>query len=172
VSLLEILDRTTIDAVERAARVDLGGHNALVFVQVDDHSDADAVERVCRDRGADEVHGTTDQTESELLLHARRLALPALQQLGAVILDDMAVPRMKVPALIERVEAVAADAGLVIGTFGHAGDGNLHPTIVYDSSDDDQRRAAGSSARGSARRSATRPCGSTGRSRRRWTLTA
>lgn len=77
-----------------------------------------------------------------MLLEARRLALPALELLGDWLLDDVAVPRSRVTDLISSIETIAEEAGLTIGVFGHAGDGNLHPTIIYDDADADSRAAA------------------------------
>ena len=143
VSLLEVMDRTTVRAVEQLGRMGLDTDAAaLLVVQTDRATDRTAVEQVCTAAGAREVHATADEAEADLLLEARRLALPALQRLGSVLLDDVAVPRTALPALIEAVEVVAARTGLVIGTFGHAGDGNLHPTIVFDRDDAGQRAAA------------------------------
>ncbi len=143
VSLLEVMDRTTVRAVEQLGRMGLDTEAAaLLVVQTERPGDRAGVEQVCASSGAHEVHATADEAESDLLLEARRLALPALQRLGAVLLDDVAVPRTALPALIEAVEAVAARTGLVIGTFGHAGDGNLHPSIVFDRADEAQRAAA------------------------------
>jgi D-lactate dehydrogenase (cytochrome)/glycolate oxidase len=67
-----------------------------------------------------------------MLLAARRSALPALERLGSTLLDDVAVPKPSIPALIARIEAIATSHSVLVGTFGHAGDGNLHPTLVYD----------------------------------------
>jgi glycolate oxidase len=74
-----------------------------------------------------------------MLLAARRMALPALERLGTTLLDDIAVPPPAIPEMIRRITSVAAQSGLMIGTFGHAGDGNLHPTIVFQPS---QRESA------------------------------
>jgi len=78
------------------------------------------------------VHTTRDLEEGRMLLAARRLALPAIERLGAVLLDDVAVPRSRVADLITGTAEVAARTGLTIGVVGHAGDGNMHPTVVYD----------------------------------------
>ena len=77
-----------------------------------------------------------------MLLLARRLALPALERLGPTLLDDVAVPKPALPQLITRIEEIARVRELVIGTFGHAGDGNLHPTIVFDAASEDRAYAA------------------------------
>lgn len=78
---------------------------------------------------------TTDPDEGEALLAARRAAYPALEALGAALLDDVAVPRGRIPELIAAIERIATERGVLIGTFGHAGDGNLHPTVVFDPAD-------------------------------------
>lgn len=72
-----------------------------------------------------------------MLTAARRLAYPALERLGATLLDDVGVPLAAVPALLTGVERIAERHGVLIGTFGHAGDGNMHPTVVYDPGDPD-----------------------------------
>ena len=72
-----------------------------------------------------------------MLMAARRLAYPALERRGATLLDDVGVPLGAIPALLSGIEAIAAREELLIGTFGHAGDGNMHPTVVYDPADPD-----------------------------------
>jgi glycolate oxidase len=140
-SLLELLDTTTIRAIERWKRMDLDQDAAALLVARSDLPGAQgaeeiaAIERACHAAGADLVVTTTDPDEGELLLAARRLAYPALEQLGTTLLDDVAVPRAQVTRMVEEVAAIADRHGVVIGTFGHAGDGNLHPTLVYDATD-------------------------------------
>ena len=73
---------------------------------------------------------------------ARRLAYPALERLGTTLLDDVAVPLGAIPNLIEEVETIAERHGVLIATFGHAGDGNMHPTVVYDHHDAEAALAA------------------------------
>src|SRR3954462_9209062 len=71
------------------------------------------------------------------------MALPALERLGSsLLLDDVAVPRSRVATFIDGCDAIAASSGLVIGVVGHAGDGNMHPTVVFDGADPDQRTRA------------------------------
>ena len=76
------------------------------------------------------------------LLQARRQALPALERLGEWLLDDVCVPRSRIVDLIGRIEEIAAEEALTIGVFGHAGDGNMHPTVIYDGADPASRAAA------------------------------
>jgi glycolate oxidase len=140
-SVLELLDRTTIHAVERFQPMDLDQDAAaLVFACSDTGGEtarAEAVQiaEICEELGATLVVVSEDEAEGRMLMAARRLAYPALERLGATLLDDVAVPIARVADLVRAVERIASETGLLIGTFGHAGDGNLHPTIVYDRSD-------------------------------------
>ena len=77
----------------------------------------------------------SDAAESSMLLEARRLAYPALERLGLVMVDDVAVPRSRLAAFLDGVEQIAARTGLLIGVVGHAGDGNMHPTVVVGRDD-------------------------------------
>lgn len=135
-SLLELLDGTTVRAVEDMTRMGLeAGTGALLLLQCDTAdalAEADRCADACRAAGATYVAVTGDAEEGEALLAARRAAYPALERLGTTLLDDVCVPVPRVPDLVRAVERVAQRTGLTIGTFGHAGDGNLHPTVVYD----------------------------------------
>ncbi|RVX43918.1 FAD linked oxidase-like protein [Nonomuraea polychroma] len=92
---------------------------------------------VCRHAGARRAEVATDAARAEALLAARRCSLPALARLGSLlILEDVTVPRPHLPEMVSRIERTAARHGVLIGTFGHAGDGNLHPTCVIDPNDD------------------------------------
>jgi len=148
-SLLEVMDRVTVGAVEDMTRMDLDtSAEALVLAQSDGDDAAAVVARAadaCRSAGASSVLCTDDAQEGSMLLAARRAALPALERLGATLLDDVAVPLPALPRTIAAIRAIGERHGVVIGTFGHAGDGNLHPTIVYDAKDaasEAQARAA------------------------------
>ncbi len=135
-SLAEIMDRVTIQAVEDMAHMDLDtSAEAFVLVQSDAPDAALAMARcrdICETLGAKSVLATDDPNEGKQLLAARRMALPALEKKGTTLLDDIAVPKPALAEMIRRIQHVAEVHGLVIGTFGHAGDGNLHPTIVFD----------------------------------------
>ncbi len=145
-SLLELLDRTTVAAVEAMTHMGLDADTgALLLLQCDGADAAAEAERcaeACERAGASYVASTDDVGEGEALLAARRAAYPALELLGTTLLDDVSVPVPRVPELVRAVEQIAAECGVVIGTFGHAGDGNLHPTVVYDATDPAQVRAA------------------------------
>ncbi len=142
-SLLELMDRTTVGAVERFCDIDLAGGadtGAVLVAQSDSAAGAHDIELgtdACRTSGATHVVSATDVIRGEQLVNARRAALPALDRLGTTLLDDVAVPKPAMAAMLAEVEAVARRRKVVIGTFGHAGDGNLHPTIVYDPTSDE-----------------------------------
>ncbi|MGW6214705.1 FAD-binding oxidoreductase [Streptomyces sp. NPDC055109] len=140
---LEFLDRSCIEAVEAFAglglRLDAG---ALLLFGDDGEPDAvtQALARMsdaCAAQGALEITRAAHIAEAEALLAARRCALPALSRLGALtILEDATVPRPRIAEMVERIEVIADHCGVTIATFGHAGDGNLHPTCVVGSPDD------------------------------------
>ncbi len=141
-SLLELMDRTTIAAVERMTPMDLDPDaESMVFAQSDAGGAAAdeiaAIARVCEEAGATIVVTTDDPAEGRLILGARRLAYPALERLGATLLDDVAVPLPAIPVLLRGIHEIADRFDVLIGTFGHAGDGNMHPTIVYEATDPD-----------------------------------
>jgi glycolate oxidase len=135
-SLLELMDQQTIVAVEGWQPMGLDvTAGALLVAQTDSPSGGAAHEaaellEVCARAGAIEVHRSDDPTEAELLLGARRMAIPAVESLGDWLLDDVSVPRSALADAMVRVQDIAERNDVRICTFGHAGDGNLHPTIV------------------------------------------
>lgn len=134
-SAVEILDRTTLRAVDAMTHMGLGDVAAMLLVQADSDDAASlltAVEKLAGVAGAVDIAVSEDTGEAAMLMEARRLALPALERLGEWLLDDVCVPRSRVVDLIAAVEGIAADTGLTIGVFGHAGDGNLHPTLIFN----------------------------------------
>jgi glycolate oxidase subunit GlcD len=147
-SLLELMDNTCICAVDDLLKADLDRTaRALLVAQSDAGAEAAAEEiaalaELCHESGADFVHTTDDAAEGDLLLAARRMAIPALEQLGSTLLDDVAVPRSRIAAFLDGCDAIAAARDIVIGVLGHAGDGNMHPTICFDRSDPDQQARA------------------------------
>jgi glycolate oxidase len=136
---LEMMDNFTIRTVEnfRGAGLPVDAA-ALLLIEVDGHpaqvaDEAAVVERICKENGATELHVAKDAAERDAVWQARRDALPALANLKPTcVLEDATVPRSKIPAMIEALEEIAKELDLTIGTFGHAGDGNLHPTILTD----------------------------------------
>jgi glycolate oxidase len=147
-SLLEVMDNTCICVVDDLLHADLDRDaHALLVAQSDTGGEAavreiEALAELCRAAGADLVHTTDDPAEGDLLLAARRMALPALEQLGSTLIDDVAVPRSRIAAFLDGCDAISAARELTIGVVGHAGDGNMHPTICFDPTDPGQRERA------------------------------
>jgi glycolate oxidase len=145
-ALLELMDQVTLQAVERWKPMGLDVDSAALMIAASDagglHGGAEvvAIEEACAAAGATYTARSEDPDDYDLFLAARRIAYPALQQIGVALLDDIAVPVGSVTDMLEAIRWVADQSGLVIGTFGHAGDGNLHPTIVFD--DRDERSTA------------------------------
>ena len=98
--------------------------------------EADEVLRVLKTNHADDIQVAQNDAERDKLWAARRAALPALAKLRpTTYVEDATVPRSKVPEFLREVSRIAKEFNVTIGTFGHAGDGNMHPTIVCDSRD-------------------------------------
>jgi glycolate oxidase len=147
-SLCEIMDRRTVLAVDDWMRMGLDRDAAaLLLVQSDApgaqrSADVERAAELCDRAGASYTAYTADPDEAEALLQARRLAGPALERLGEPIWDDVGVPRSRIPALLARIEQVADRHGAEVYTFGHAGDGNMHPVLLVPHGDDDARTRA------------------------------
>lgn len=137
-SLLELMDRAAIRAVDDFARLELDtGAAAMLIAQTDSpgQAEVDTLGAACEAAGATNVMVTLDEAEGAQLLNARRLAYPALERLGAVLIDDVAVPLPALPEMLRRIEAIASKSGITVATVAHAGDGNLHPLVVFDPDD-------------------------------------
>jgi glycolate oxidase len=147
-SLMEIMDRTCIRAVEEWKNIGLDRDaHTLLLCQSDSGGqrgtdEIDRIAQLCRTAGADEVHSTEDLEEGRMLLAARRLALPALERHGATLIDDVAVPRSRIADLLDGTAKIADDCGVLIGVVGHAGDGNMHPTVIFDPADEQVKARA------------------------------
>jgi glycolate oxidase len=136
---LEFLDRTTIHCVEDYAKIGLPlDCEALLLMETDGHpvvvaEEAASMERICREQGCKEVRVARDDAEANKLASARRSAFSALARVApTTILEDATVPRSELAHMIRFVEQIARKYKLRIGTFGHMGDGNLHPTFLTD----------------------------------------
>jgi glycolate oxidase len=142
---LEFLDRTTIHCVEDYARVGLPlDCEALLLMEADGHpaavnEEAAKMEELARKNSALAVRVAKDEAEATRLAAARRSAFSALARVApTTILEDATVPRSELAGMIRFVAAVAEKYRLRIGTFGHMGDGNLHPTFLTDERNTDE----------------------------------
>jgi glycolate oxidase len=136
---LEFLDRMTIGCVEDYAKIGLPRDcEALLLMETDGHPAAVAEEAeqmlaLARARGARDVRIARDDAEALQLASARRSAFSALARVRpTTILEDVTVPRDKLAEMVAFVAEVAKKHKLLVGTFGHMGDGNLHPTFLTD----------------------------------------
>jgi glycolate dehydrogenase FAD-linked subunit len=139
-SLLELLDRATVRAIDGWKQMGLDTSTGALLVAQADDDDATAcvavLEREFEAAGADYVAISSSPEEARQLLDVRRLAYPALERLGRCLVEDVGVPRSRLPDLLERIEQIAASHSVQIMTVAHAGDGNAHPTFVFDPTPD------------------------------------
>src|SRR3954451_19890928 len=138
---LELMDRFTIAAVDDMNNLGLDRTAAAMLMVESDLPGAAALdeleraEAACRLAGATDVVRAADAQEADWLRQARRAAHYALERLGEVRMEDVGVPRARVPDMLRAIEGIAAKHDVRIGTFGHAGDGNLHPDMVFEHGD-------------------------------------
>jgi glycolate oxidase len=135
---LEFLDRTTLRCVEDYAKIGLPDCEALLLMETDGHpaqvaDEAARMEEIARANGCQQIRRAADEAEANALAGARRSAFSALARVApTTILEDATVPRSELARMIRFVDQVAKRHRLRIGTFGHMGDGNLHPTFLTD----------------------------------------
>ncbi|UOY92607.1 glycolate oxidase subunit GlcD [Ectobacillus sp. JY-23] len=136
---LEFLDQPTIEVVEAYAQIGLPTEaQAVLLIEQDGppevvERDIAKIEEVCKALNAVDVRVAKDEVEADALRTARRNALSALARLApTTILEDATVPRSKVAAMVRATNEIALKYNVKICTFGHAGDGNLHPTCPTD----------------------------------------
>ncbi len=142
---VEFLDNTTIRSVEAYARIGLPvSASALLLLEVDGYEEvvgkeAARIQELCTKNGASGIKVAADQAEADKLKEARRTAFSALARVKpTTILEDATVPRSNLAILVEKIDAIARKYNLMIGNFGHAGDGNLHPTCLTDERDSEE----------------------------------
>ena len=142
---LEFLDQTTIRCVEDFAGIGLPLEaGAILLMESDGHpaaaaDEAETMRSLALEQGASSVQVAKDEQEAQRLSSARRMAFPALARMRpTTVLEDVSVPRSRLVEMVSKVREIAKRENLMIGTFGHAGDGNLHPTILLDERDPDE----------------------------------
>ena len=142
---LEFLDRTTIECVESHAKIGLPTDCAAVLLmEVDGHAaqveeQTQQIAAIARQGGAREVRVAASAAEGLQLASARRTAFSALARLApTVVLEDVTVPRSALAQMVGYVQEVGQRHQVKVGTFGHMGDGNLHPTFLCDERDEEE----------------------------------
>lgn len=147
-SMLEFMDNPTINAVEDEAKMDLDRDSAaMIVVQSDEPSgkgleEIQRVEEICEANGATEVMYTDDPDEGQMFVQARRIAIPAIEKKGSILLEDVGVPIPNLGKLVEGMAEIGRKRDVLVATMAHAGDGNTHPLVVFDPTDDAQRERA------------------------------
>ena len=147
-SLLEFMDQASLRAANAYREMGLPEHAAAMLIAQSDAgpdragADTAATAALFAAAGGFDVVEAEDAEEGELLLAARRESHFALERLGARLIDDVCVPVSRLADFVQQVEKVAADVDLTVAVVGHAGDGNLHPNVVFDADDPDQVRRA------------------------------
>ncbi|MGH2407385.1 MAG: FAD-binding oxidoreductase [Candidatus Limnocylindrales bacterium] len=138
---LELMDGFTIRAVDDAQHLGLDRDaGAMLMIESDAGGTAaedelDRAEAACSTAGATSLVRAADPTEADWLREARRKAHWSLERAGVARMDDVGVPRSRIPEMLEAIDRISAEHALPVGVFGHAGDGNLHPTFVVDRED-------------------------------------
>lgn len=136
-AMLELLIKLAVGAMNNYIKppISLLGE-AYLLMEIDGSEsqvdiDAREIERACLDLGALDVRIINNPEESATYWYARSRLYPLMTTIfKRVITEDITVPRNKIPEMIRRIQAIAASVGVAVGLAGHAGDGNIHPTIM------------------------------------------
>jgi glycolate oxidase len=147
-SAIEMMDRLTIEAAERAVAPGYPeGAGAVLLVELDGVSeqvedDASAVDGICLACGAFELRTAEDEAARALLWKGRKSAFAAMGRVATdYYVQDGVVPRTQLPEVLRRIEELSTQHGLRVGNVFHAGDGNLHPLVLYDAGAGETERA-------------------------------
>jgi len=146
---LEMMDRTTIEVVEDSMAVGYPRDSeAVLVIEVDGPAaglddEVEAIREICRKHNVRELRLARDDKERDQLWAGRRGAYGAMTRIQpSTMVADGTVPRTQLPYVLKRVGEIARKYNLTVGNLLHAGDGNLHPNIVFDASDPDQKERA------------------------------
>jgi glycolate oxidase len=147
-SMMELMDNASVNAVEDYKPMGLDrSAGALLVAQSDAPASARSAETevmrtACEASGASEVFVTDDPAEGEMFVQARRIAFPAIEARGSLLLEDVGAPVPLLPDLLAAVAEVATKYDVEIPVVAHAGDGNTHPIIVFDPTDEEAETRA------------------------------
>jgi glycolate oxidase len=136
---IEMMDAITIEAAEKAVGANYPpGCGAVLIVELDGpveqvEQDLGAVERLCREQGAVEVRVASDPADRTAVWRGRKAAFAAMGRVSPnYYVQDGVVPRTRLPQVLRRIDELSQEHGLRVGNVFHAGDGNLHPLVLYD----------------------------------------
>ena len=146
---IEMMDRLTIEAAESAVHAGYpAGAGAVLIVELDGvtaqvEDDLAAVEEICRRNEAFDLHIAADEAERAAVWRGRKSAFAAMGRISPdYYVQDGVVPRTRLPEVLRRIEALSQQHGLRVGNVFHAGDGNLHPLVLYDGAVEGQAQRA------------------------------
>jgi glycolate oxidase len=147
-SAIEMMDRLTLEAAEYAVAAGYPeGAGAVLIVELDGvaeqvEDDSAAVERICRECSAFEIRAASDAEDRARLWKGRKSAFAAMGHIATdYYVQDGVVPRTRLPEVLRRIEQLSDEHGLRVGNVFHAGDGNLHPLVLYDAEAGETDRA-------------------------------
>jgi glycolate oxidase len=135
---MEIMDRLTLEAAEAAVHAGYPDVGAILIVELDGNAvqvedDTGRVEEICRACGATEIRVATGDAERALIWKGRKAAFAAMGRVSHdYYVQDGVVPRTRLTEVLERIAELGREYGLRVGNVFHAGDGNLHPLVLYD----------------------------------------
>ena len=146
-TLMEIIDQASLRQVESVYRMDLDIDAACLLLMQTAGQDAAGriaeMADICTTNGASFVYHVDDPAEGDMLIEVRRRVWPAFERLGKALLpEDVAVTRERLPELLAGITAIAERHDVTLPTIGHAGDGNMHPLLVFDGNDPDETARA------------------------------
>lgn len=138
-SAMELLDKTTMETISQYLTMKLPPAGAMLIIEFDGpRNDVDkriaTAESVCKQEGVIEIKTPVTEQESQELWNARKTAFQSLAVLGktSILIEDITVPISRIPEMLRRIHEIARRHGILVPTFGHVGDGNLHPHVLYD----------------------------------------
>jgi glycolate oxidase len=139
-SMCEFLDGNTVRAIQDYRDMGLpAGVGALLITQSDRGpragGDVEEMGRICSEIGALDVAVASDAAESAMLMEARRIVHFAVEKLGSTLIDDVSVPRSRLVDLLDGIAAISVEHDVLVTCPGHVGDGNMHPTVIFDRGD-------------------------------------
>ena len=147
-SLLEFMDSVSVRAVNKTFKLGFDDDvEAVILAQSDaggpiGDAEIEQIGSILHEAGAVDVVVADSEQEADALLAARREVLTAFESMGTTMVDDVCVPRDRLAELVAGIEQIAVDRDVIIGVVGHAGDGNFHPSVVFDGADDDACKRA------------------------------
>lgn len=139
---IEFIDNVCIQAVNNAMHVGFPDVEAMLLVEVDGHpsvveEEIKMVSDICKESGATSVEFSTDPSTMNKWISGRKAVLPSLSRYGekfvsVSLADDMSVPMSKIPQAVKAFQEIAKKNNVIVGTYGHAADGNLHTKMLLD----------------------------------------